>query len=84
MGVGNETPSATPHPSGETMKTYPNNSRDIPSVRARDVAHADELNRRITDWQEKLRRIYPTTSESEILRLACCYVSEEERGEVVK
>lgn len=53
-------------------------SDDLPKITARDLDHAEELNRRIKDWQAKLRRVYPGESDVEILRLACAYVADED------
>lgn len=51
-------------------------SDDLPRIQARDVKHANDINRRITEWKAELRRIYPKAPDEEILRLACAYVAD--------
>lgn len=53
-------------------------SSDIPRIQARDTAHADDINRRITEWKQILCESFPYYSDAEILRLAVCYVADEE------
>lgn len=53
-------------------------SSDIPRIQARDVKHANENNRRITEWKKILQKEFPYYSNDDILRLACSYVAEED------
>lgn len=53
-------------------------SSDIPRIQARDVKHANEINRRITEWKKILQKDFPYYSNDDILRLAVCYVADEE------
>lgn len=53
-------------------------SDDLPRIQARNTAHANDINRRITQWAGILRPVYPYATEEEILRLAAAYVADEE------
>lgn len=60
-------------------------SSDIPHINTRDVKHANEIDRRINKYKRELRKAYPNEPDEEILRLAVCYVADEEsRPENIK
>lgn len=52
-------------------------SDDLPRIQARDLKHADDINRRITEWKQIIHESFPYYSDADILRLACSYVAEE-------
>lgn len=54
-------------------------SDDIHEIpKAINSAHAKDISRRIQDWKVTLKRVYPDSSDADILRLAIAYVADEE------